>query len=200
VIIGDSDDDQPKAPHEEEEHDSDNEEEEHDSDNDPSEWYYLDRNGDEWGPFNTMTMRGWYTQGIVDADLMMRLKSWTAHRPLRDLLEKLTKEQLAVELKAWQLSEKHDSDNDQVVVPTAPLEEEELEATQIELYPFQVWVLASVVSSQRFHAQRPSLCSSIAEPSMRAAVLGIARKSNSKRQDPRERHRHRRDVLRPSTN
>ena len=70
---------------------------------DPPEWYYLDHNGDEWGPFDTMTMRGWYTQGIVDADLMMRLKSWTAHRPLRDLLEKLTKEQLAVELEARQL-------------------------------------------------------------------------------------------------
>lgn len=52
-----------------------------------SEWYYLDRTGQEFGPFKNDLMRAWYTQGLfkVGDQLLVRLDEWTHYVPVRQL-------------------------------------------------------------------------------------------------------------------
>jgi len=69
-----------------------------------SKWYYVDGTytDTEWGPFDTLTMQVWHTQGVIDDATMVRRRDWTTHRPAKGVFEKLTAEQLASELHAWQ--------------------------------------------------------------------------------------------------
>ena len=65
-------------------------------------WYYVDSDGIEWGTWDSITLRGWWTQGVLDANVMVREKSWTSHRPLGTLFTPLPQEQLDIELAAWE--------------------------------------------------------------------------------------------------
>jgi cold shock CspA family protein len=51
------------------------------------EWYYVDSTGQEFGPFPSSTMRGWFQQGFfpMQGDLLVRLSYWTDHQKLSTL-------------------------------------------------------------------------------------------------------------------
>lgn len=45
------------------------------------EWYYVDSTGQEFGPFPSQTMRGWFQQGFfpMQGELLVRLPDWSEH-------------------------------------------------------------------------------------------------------------------------
>jgi cold shock CspA family protein len=51
------------------------------------EWHYVDSTGQEFGPFPSSTMRGWFQQGFfpMQGDLLVRLSSWTEHQKIGQL-------------------------------------------------------------------------------------------------------------------
>jgi len=51
------------------------------------EWFYVDSTGQEFGPFPSSTMRGWFQQGFfpMQGDLQVRLSSWTEHQKIGTL-------------------------------------------------------------------------------------------------------------------
>jgi cold shock CspA family protein len=51
------------------------------------EWYYVDSTGQEFGPFPSSTMRGWFQQGFfpMQGDLLVRLSYWSDHQKLGTL-------------------------------------------------------------------------------------------------------------------
>lgn len=50
-------------------------------------WFYVDRTGQEFGPFRTEKMRVWYSQGFfpIGDELLVRLDEWKKHVPVRTL-------------------------------------------------------------------------------------------------------------------
>ena len=49
-------------------------------------WFYLDREGAEFGPFQSDKMRAWYLYGYFPVALRVRLEDWKQHIDVRDLL------------------------------------------------------------------------------------------------------------------
>ncbi|CAK0832949.1 unnamed protein product [Prorocentrum cordatum] len=54
---------------------------------DGPEWWYLDRSGQEFGPFRQAKMRTWFSQGFfpIGDELLLRMKDWSRHVPLYEL-------------------------------------------------------------------------------------------------------------------
>lgn len=54
---------------------------------DALDWYYLDRSGQEFGPFSSKKMRAWYTAGFfpIGDKLLCRTQHWTRHTPVAEL-------------------------------------------------------------------------------------------------------------------
>ncbi|CAE8649657.1 unnamed protein product [Polarella glacialis] len=51
------------------------------------QWYYVDRTGQEFGPFRTAKMKAWFAQGFfpIGDELLVRLAEWTKHVSVRSL-------------------------------------------------------------------------------------------------------------------
>mmetsp|Transcript_67018 Transcript_67018/g.218172 ORF Transcript_67018/g.218172 Transcript_67018/m.218172 type:complete len:399 (+) Transcript_67018:73-1269(+) len=51
------------------------------------EWHYLDRSGQEFGPFNTSKMRAWFSAGYfpIREKLLIRLTAWRKHATIQEL-------------------------------------------------------------------------------------------------------------------
>jgi len=54
---------------------------------DKGAWFYLDRSGAEYGPFEDEQMRAWFGSGafLVGAALLVRQVKWTAHKTVSEL-------------------------------------------------------------------------------------------------------------------
>lgn len=54
---------------------------------DGPEWWYLDRSGQEFGPFRQAKMRMWFSQGFfpIGDELLLRMTDWPRHVPLFEL-------------------------------------------------------------------------------------------------------------------
>ena len=50
-------------------------------------WFYLDRSGKEFGPYDTNSMQAWYSWGFFprEHELKVRLASWDHHVPIKEL-------------------------------------------------------------------------------------------------------------------
>jgi len=50
-------------------------------------WFYLDRSGAEYGPFEDEQMKAWFTSGLfmVGKALLVRKAAWSKHKPISDL-------------------------------------------------------------------------------------------------------------------
>eukprot|EP00434_Breviolum_minutum_P034634 symbB.v1.2.030662.t1/scaffold3479.1/size55865/8 len=59
------------------------------ADPDRLQWYYVDRTGQEFGPFRTTKMRSWFSQGFfpIGDELLVRLGDWPdkSHVPVKIL-------------------------------------------------------------------------------------------------------------------